>query len=279
MIPYYVVDAFASKPFEGNPAGVCVLDDWIDDDLMQRIAAENRLSETAFVVRQAPGSYLLRWFTPAAEIDLCGHATFGTAFVLFSFYEEGARELRFHAPYKGYNLVCTRMGDRIQMEFPRIAPRPFAFEQEMADAVGALPSEVLATERDLVLVFDDESVVNDMRPDMQKIALLEHGLSVYVTAPATDPSERDYVARLLAKDRHPRGPGVRIHAVGPRAVLERATGKARARLPPDIRTRRHSMVRGHRRRRPHLGHGLALPARTYPVTLRGYPLVSQMTLL
>ena len=197
MIPYYVVDAFASKPFEGNPAGVCVLDDWIDDDLMQRIAAENRLSETAFAVRQAAGSYLLRWFTPAAEIDLCGHATFGTAFVLFSFYEEGARELRFHAPYKGYNLVCTRMGDRIQMEFPRIAPRPFAFEQEMADAVGALPSEVLATERDLVLVFDDESVVNDMRPDMQKIALLEDGLSVYVTAPATDPSERDYVARAF----------------------------------------------------------------------------------
>lgn len=197
MIPYYVVDAFASEPFEGNPAGVCVLDDWISDDLMQRIAAENRLSETAFVVRQAPGSYLLRWFTPTAEIDLCGHATFGAAFVLFRFYETTVAELRFHAPYKGYDLVCTRMGDRIQMEFPRIAPRPFAFEQKMADAVGAPPSEVLATERDLVLVFDDESVVNDMRPDMQKIALLEHGLSVYVTAPAANPSKRDYVARAF----------------------------------------------------------------------------------
>ena len=194
MIPYYVVDAFASEPFEGNPAGVCVLDDWIGDDLMQRIAAENRLSETAFAVRQAPGSYRLRWFTPTSEIDLCGHATFGTAFVLFRFYETDASELRFYAPYKGYDLVCTRMGDRIRMEFPRIAPRPFAFEHEMADAVGAMPNEVLATERDLVLVFDDEATVNDMRPDMQKVALLEHGLSVYVTAPS---AKWDYVARAF----------------------------------------------------------------------------------
>ena len=194
VIPYYVVDAFASEPFEGNPAGVCVLDDWIDDDLMQRIAAENRLSETAFAVRQAPGSYRLRWFTPTSEIDLCGHATFGTAFVLFRFYETDASELHFHAPYKGYDLVCTRMGDRIRMEFPRIAPRPFAFEHEMADAVGAMPSEVLATERDLVLVFDDEATVNDLHPDMQKVTLLEHGLSVYVTAPS---SRWDYVARAF----------------------------------------------------------------------------------
>ena len=194
MIPYYVVDAFASESFEGNPAGVCVLDEWLEDKLMQRIAAENRLSETAFVVRQAPGSYLLRWFTPVSEIDLCGHATFGTAFVLFRFYEPDAQELRFYAPFKGYDLACTRMGDRIRMEFPRIEPRPFAFQQEMADAVGAMPREVLATERDLVLVFDDEETVGGLRPDTEKIARLKHGLSVYVTAPS---ARWDYVARAF----------------------------------------------------------------------------------
>ena len=194
MIPYYVVDAFASKPFEGNPAGVCVLDEWLDDELMQQIAAENRLSETAFVVRHAPGSYLLRWFTPLSEIDLCGHATFGTSYVLFRFYEHDAMALHFYAPYKGYDLTCTRHGDRIQMAFPRIAPEPFAFEQSMADAVGAMPREVLATERDLVLVFDDENTVNNLQPDLDKIVALEHGLSVYVTAPSV---EWDYVARAF----------------------------------------------------------------------------------
>ncbi len=194
MIPYYVVDAFASGPFEGNPAGVCVLDEWIDDGLMQQIAAENRLSETAFVVQQASGAYLLRWFTPTSEIDLCGHATFGTAFVLFRFFDPDAQELRFHAPYKGYDLVCTRAEDRIQMEFPRIVPQPFPFGQEMAEAVGSTPAEVLATARDLVLVFDDEQVVNNMRPNMHKIAQLEHGQSVYVTAPS---QTWDYVARAF----------------------------------------------------------------------------------
>ena len=194
MIPYYVVDAFANRPFEGNPAGVCVLDEWIDDELMQRIAAENRLSETAFVVRQAAGPHMLRWFTPTSEIDLCGHATFGTAFVLFRFFEPDAQVLHFHAPYKGYDLACTRKGNRIQMEFPRIVPQAFPFQQDMADAVGAMPSEALATERDLVLVFDDEATVNDMRPDASRIAQLEHGLSVYVTAPS---STWDYVARAF----------------------------------------------------------------------------------
>ena len=194
MIPYYVVDAFASKPFEGNPAGVCVLDNWIDNELMQQIAAENRLSETAFVVRQSTGSYMLRWFTPTNEIDLCGHATFGTAFVLFRFYEPDAEVLRFYAPYKGYDLVCKRAGDRIQMEFPRIEPQPLPFQQTMADAVGAMPHDVLATERDLILVFDNEAVVNSLQPNMPKVAQLEHGLSVYVTAPS---KTWDYVARAF----------------------------------------------------------------------------------
>lgn len=193
-LSYYVADAFAERPFSGNPAGVCVLDDWIDDALMQSIAAENRLSETAFCVRRPDGVYELRWFTPASEIDLCGHATFGTAFVLFRLYETDADEIAFHAPMKGYDLACRRDGDRIRMVFPRIAPTPYAGTDDVAAALGSAPAEILATERDLVCVFDDEDVVRRMRPDLGLVKALTHGLSVYVTAPAAD---YDYVARAF----------------------------------------------------------------------------------
>lgn len=194
MIPYYVVDAFADAPFQGNPAGVCVVQDWPDDAMMCAIAAENRLSETAFTLRRDDGVYELRWFTPKGEIDLCGHATFGTAFVLLHFYEPNAPEVRFHAPMKGYELTCTRDGERISMLFPRIAPTPYPFDPLMEQALGAQPVEVLATERDLLLVFDDETVVNGLQPDLDAVASIPHGLSVYVTAPSLT---WDYVARAF----------------------------------------------------------------------------------
>lgn len=194
MIPYYVVDAFADAPFQGNPAGVCIVESWPDDATMLAIAAENRLSETAFAIRRGPARYDLRWFMPTGEIDLCGHATFGTAFALFRFHEPDAKAIHFHAPMKGYELVCTRVGNRIQMEFPRIPPQPFAFEPIMETAVGARPAEVLATERDLVLVFDDEAEVNGMQPNLAAVEAIPHGLSVYVTAPS---ATWDYVARAF----------------------------------------------------------------------------------
>ena len=193
-LDYYVVDAFCERPFGGNPAGVCPLDEWLDDDLMCAIAAENRLSETAFCVRRGQGAYDLRWFTPTGEIDLCGHATFGTSHVLFSLLEPEADELRFHAPMRGCDLVCRRAGDMIEMDFPRIPPEPIACDEDFLAALGAEPTEVLATERDLVLVFDDEAVVRDMRPDFERVAGFSHGLSAYVTAPA---ASYDYVARAF----------------------------------------------------------------------------------
>ncbi len=193
-LSYHVVDAFAERPFGGNPAGVCVLDSWIDDSLMQAIAAENRLSETAFCVRVDDSSYQIRWFTPACEIDLCGHATFGCSYVLFSFFEPEAEKIRFHAPMKGYELTCARDGDMIRMEFPRIAPAPFSCDDDFEKALGAAPAQVLATERDLVCVFDDEATVREMEPDFDRIKAFSHGLSTYVTAPA---SGHDYVARAF----------------------------------------------------------------------------------
>lgn len=196
QLTYHVIDAFAKKPFEGNPAGVCVLDEWLPDEVMLAIAAENRLSETAFCVRRAQASYDLRWFTPVAEIDLCGHATFGTAFVLFNGQEKDARSISFHAPMKGYELECTRQGERIRMEFPRMTVLSYegADEDDIASALGARPSMILCTERDLVCVFDDEELVNGLVPDMERVAALEHGLSVYATAPS---GCYDYVARAF----------------------------------------------------------------------------------
>lgn len=196
QLVYHVIDAFAARPFEGNPAGVCVLDEWLDDPTMLAIAAENRLSETAFCVRRGPASYDLRWFTPVAEIDLCGHATFGTAFVLFEGQERASDVIRFHAPMKGYELVCARRGDRIEMEFPRMEVLPYEGSDvaAAAEALGATPREVLATERDLICVFEDEAVVNALAPDMVKVAALTHGLSVYATAPS---EHYDYVARAF----------------------------------------------------------------------------------
>jgi len=193
-LDYYVVDAFCERPFGGNPAGVCPLTSWLDDDLMLSIAAENRLSETAFCVHRDDGVYELRWFTPAGEIDLCGHATFGTAHVLFTFVEPHASELRFHAPMRGYDLVCRRAGDMIEMDFPRIPPAPIACDEDFVAALGAAPSEVLATERDLVLVYDDERTVRSMEPDFELVRAFSCGLSAYVTAPA---AEYDYVARAF----------------------------------------------------------------------------------
>ena len=193
-LKYYVVDAFCERPFGGNPAGVCPLDEWLDDMLMCSIAAENCLSETAFCVRRPDGVYELRWFTPAGEIDLCGHATFGTSYVLFSFFEQDAAELRFHAPLRGYDLVCRRAGDLIEMDFPRIPPEPIVCDEDFAAALGALPEGVLATERDLVLVYGDEAVVRGMRPDFELVRGFSRGLSCYVTAPAADV---DYVARAF----------------------------------------------------------------------------------
>ena len=195
-LAYHVIDAFAEKPFEGNPAGVCVLDEWLPDELMLSIAAENRLSETAFCVRRAPASYDLRWFTPVAEIDLCGHATFGTAFVLFEGFEQDASLIRFHAPMKGYELACERQGNRIRMEFPRMDVLPYegADVDDIAAALGAQPSEILCTERDLVCVFENEGQVNGLNPDMDLVAALDHGLSVYATAPS---DRYDYAARAF----------------------------------------------------------------------------------
>ncbi len=147
-------------------------------------------------VRRDPAAYDLRWFTPVAEIDLCGHATFGAAYVLFEGPERGADAIRFHAPMRGYDLTCARRGERIEMTFPRMEVMPYEGDDLglIAEALGVRPCEVLATERDLICVFEREEIVSGLVPDLARVEALEHGLSVYATAPS---AAYDYVARAF----------------------------------------------------------------------------------
>jgi PhzF family phenazine biosynthesis protein len=189
-VKYYVVDAFAEKVFEGNPAAVCVMAEWLPDDLMAKIAMENNLSETAYAVREGDG-YRLRWFTPGGEIDLCGHATLATAFVIANFTEPEATTIRFRT-LSGL-LVVTRQGGLFAMDFPAYALKRVPVTDAMAEALGARPLEAYMG-RDLLCVMADEGQVFGAAPDQGKLKDLD-GLLVHVTAQGTD---YDCVSRSFA---------------------------------------------------------------------------------
>lgn len=186
----YVVDAFTDAVFHGNQAAVCVLDQWPDEALMMDITRENNFSETAFTVKEGE-KYHLRWFTPGGEIDLCGHATLGAAFVLMNFYEREADELIF-STLSG-DLKVRREGELYEMEFPAYALRPVAVTDAMTAALGIRPSAAYMA-RDLLCVLDDEQTVRSLKPDLEKIKQLD-GLLVHVTARGR---ETDCVSRSFA---------------------------------------------------------------------------------
>ncbi|AWB43121.1 phenazine biosynthesis protein [Paenibacillus sp. CAA11] len=174
---YYVVDAFAEQLFEGNPAGVCVMEDWISDEIMQKIAMENNLSETAFAVKEGEG-YRLRWFTPGGEIELCGHATLATAYVISNHYEQVDR-LKFQT--LSGELVVLRKGDLYEMDFPSRMPEPFSLTPEMVEALGVTPLETYLS-RDLMFVLESEEQVRNLKPDFAKLKNLPDGIGASVTA-------------------------------------------------------------------------------------------------
>lgn len=188
-IPYFEVDAFTSKPFYGNPAGVCPLANWLSDATMQSIAAENNLSETAFFIPRG-NDYELRWFTPAVEIDLCGHATLASAFVLFS--ELGFRGdcVRFHT--RGGVLSVAREDNVLTLDFPSRPPEPCTVPEVMIRGLGRKPVEVLKA-RDYFAIFATEDDVRSLQPDFAALGTLDD--KVIVTAPGTD---CDFVSRFFA---------------------------------------------------------------------------------
>lgn len=186
----YIVDAFTDKIFSGNPAAVCVLDNFPSEDIMQNIAAENNLSETAFIVKEKD-RYHIRWFTPKSEIDFCGHATLATAYVLFNFYEQDSDTLNLYGQIGEITVQKSR--DLIRMEFPTYKLEHIEITDMMIEALGTIPLAAYK-DRDILFILRDENEVRDLQPDMELIAKLD-GACVAVTAKGT---EYDCVSRVFA---------------------------------------------------------------------------------
>ena len=192
-IPLYQIDAFAEEVFQGNPAAVCPLQAWLADERMQAIAAENNLSETAFFVPGAgPGDYDLRWFTPAAEVDLCGHATLASAYLILNRLAPDLEGVRF-STLSG-TLEVHRDGDRLAMDFPARPPGAYDPPPGLIEALGAEPEVMLASQRDAMVIYGDEATVRGVTPDMRVLAAIDRQ-GVIVTAPGSD---CDFVSRFFA---------------------------------------------------------------------------------
>ena len=185
----YIVDAFTREIFGGNPAAVCVMDAWLSDDLMQKIAIENNLSETAFAVREVD-IYHLRWFTPGGEVDLCGHATLATGFTILRFYQPEWPEVRFHT--LSGELIVRRDGDLLAMDFPTYPLERIDMTDEMERALGVRPVEAYRN-ADLTLVLENEEQVRSLSPDQNALLQLD-GLCIIVTAQG---SSFDCVSRVF----------------------------------------------------------------------------------
>lgn len=169
QIRIFQVDAFAEKAFGGNPAAVCPLEEWLPVETLQQIAAENNLSETAFFVRRDEGRCELRWFTPAVEVDLCGHATLAAAWVLFNELGESSDVLRFST--RSGELRVRRDGSRLAMDFPLVEPEPVAIPDGLSKALGLdAPVRAVYKAVDYFVVVDDEDVIERLQPDFAALA-------------------------------------------------------------------------------------------------------------
>lgn len=188
---YYVIDAFADELFRGNPAGVCLLNSWPETALMQCIAAENNLSETAFVVPEGE-RFGLKWFTPEEEMDLCGHATLAAAFALAHFVNPSQTIFRFDTV--SGPLQAEREGERFVLDFPSRKPVPMELTPAMSRAVG-LPVREAHRSRDLMLVVESEEQVRAAAPDMEAVKALPDTFAVILTA---EGETADFVSRFFA---------------------------------------------------------------------------------
>ena len=190
---YYIVDAFTDALFKGNPAGVCVLDRELDDQTMQDIAAENNLSETAFVLKK-DGQYGLRWFTPKIEVDLCGHATLASAYVVTNFVDPGLTTIGFDT--KSGILTVDRDGDLYTLDFPSRKPEKIDVTPLMEEAIGVPISEAHLFTKYLLLLLDDAQKIERVAPDFEKVKqITKHG--AIVTA-KSDGAPVDFVSRYFA---------------------------------------------------------------------------------
>ena len=207
----FQVDAFTSVPFAGNPAAIVPLDEWLPAELMLNIAAENNLAETAFFVAKADGNYDLRWFTPTVEMDLCGHATLASGFVIFEILGTTESVLRFQT--KSGELTVEKEAGRYVLDFPSRPAVPCDAPDGLVEAIGATPKEV-SKSRDYMLVYDSEDAIKAIQPDFSALAKLD-AHAVIVTAKG---DSADFVSRFFA-------PGVGVPE-------DPATGSAHCTLIP-----------------------------------------------
>jgi PhzF family phenazine biosynthesis protein len=189
----YQIDAFTDTVFGGNPAAVCILEAWLSDSLMQQIAAENNLAETAFAVPHG-NDYELRWFTPELEVDLCGHATLATAFVLFNYYGFKENTLRFISPRSGELLVTQSSNGTMTMDFPTDDVAPVASQPNINEAIGKIPLEAFKGKTDYMLIYDEQETIETIRPNFHLLDQLDCR-GVIVSAPG---KEVDFVSRFFA---------------------------------------------------------------------------------
>lgn len=189
-IPLYQLDAFTDKAFAGNPAAVCPLDEWLADDVMQAIAFENNLSETAFYVPEGDG-YRLRWFTPAAEVDLCGHATLASAWLILKTLEKDRESVAFET--RSGTLTVTRDGELLVMDFPAKVAVDVDMPDGFIEAIGGITPERYMQADKVMAVLESEEAVLAVEPDLGFIKNLGRG--VIVTGPGT---EADCASRLFA---------------------------------------------------------------------------------
>lgn len=190
-LKFYQVDAFTSKVFGGNPAAVVPLENWIGDDLMQNIAMENNLSETAFFVKEN-SHYHIRWFTPVNEVDLCGHATLASSFVIFNFIEKNSDQIRFIS--KSGELIVTKENDLISLNFPSNPPNKIVYSQLIENTFRQKPIEVLQGGNYTLIIFDDENFIFNYEPNIELIKKIDpHGVII-----SSKGNKADFVSRMFA---------------------------------------------------------------------------------
>ncbi len=194
MIKIYQVDAFTDKLFSGNPAAVCILDKWLSDDLMQCIADENNLAETAFVVPNEK-NFEIRWFTPVVEVDLCGHATLASAFVLFNILDHPDSVIRFHSPRSGL-LTVEKKDELLFLDFPSDTLESISEVKNISieKCIGVQPMELFKGKTDYMVVIENEKSLRNLQPDLNEIAKL-NGRGLIVTAKG---DTVDFVSRFFA---------------------------------------------------------------------------------
>ncbi|MEP2238480.1 MAG: PhzF family phenazine biosynthesis protein [Maribacter sp.] len=189
----YQIDAFTEKLFGGNPAAVCILENWLETEVMQKIAAENNLAETAFAVKNKD-HYELRWFTPEIEVDLCGHATLATAFTLYNYYGYNENTLRFISPRSGELLVQKNELGLLTMDFPTDDLIPVSEQANITKAIGKQPLETFKGKTDYMLIYESQEEIEAITPNFHLLNELDCR-GVIVSAKG---NEVDFVSRFFA---------------------------------------------------------------------------------